>query len=142
VTRIAKTTKHLAQVALAVWAVGIPLLEMPDAAPELACDADRMAAEVCHDPHACEQSCVTTCAKRPPDVCSGTTAGGCGGSAPQECPMQSNCYRCLTTGDHLVYVNPGVVDPMVAFADHLIPPSNQTAPVNLFQPPVPPPKSA
>lgn len=56
--------------------------------------------------------------------------------------MQRNCCRCLTTGDHLVFVNPGFLDFEVADNDPMIPPSNQAAPVNLFQPPVPPPKSA
>jgi len=142
VTRITKTTKRIFQLTLAVWAVCIPLLEMPDAVPDIIIDACRQTAEARHAPHACEQSCATSCATTPPDVCCGTSTGGCGERPSRDCPSPRTCSRCLTAGDHLVFVNPGCFDFDFALADPLIPPPDQAAPVNLFKPPVPPPQSA
>jgi len=142
VTRITNTAKRIFQLTLAAWAVCIPLLEVPNTVPDFIADTCRQTAEARHAPHACEQSCATSCATTPPDVCRGTATGGCGERSSRGCPPQRACSRCLTTGDHLVFVNPCCFDLDLALVDPLIPPPDQAAPVNLFKPQVPPPQSA
>ena len=131
-SRLVRIAHILIPTALAVWVAVLPALMLPDAVPGL--DA------VDHASHVCGTACASACRSTPPDVCCGSGAGGCGGDRRDDCAAAGLCRCCAQTGSAPLFLAPAP-DPSVCTAcSRLVGAPDPASPVNLFQPPTPPPR--